>query len=138
MTHAFENRGIESNGMLHLSPKEALESCKEGALLLDVRDLYEVEARQFEVPEFIWIPLAKLEAEIDKLPKDQPIIVADSVGIRSKKAVYLLLEKEFTKIANMAGGIKDWETDGMPILLDKGSMLHAPCACMIHQKKSEK
>ena len=136
MTHPlFENIGIQSSGMRHLSAREAFECCEKGALLLDLRDPYEVEARQFLVPELIWISFSQLEENWQKIPRERALISADSVGIRSKKAVHFLQQKGFANVVNMSGGIYQWERDNMPMGFDPEAILHAPCACMIHQKK---
>jgi rhodanese-related sulfurtransferase len=53
--------------------------------------------------------------ELSELPQEKHLIFADTVGLRSKEAVVLLKDKGFIRIANMAGGIVDWERDGFHI-----------------------
>jgi rhodanese-related sulfurtransferase len=65
------------------------------------------------------------------LPDDIPVIVADSVGLRSHEAMEFLLSKGFDNIANLAGGIVEWESDGLPIKKDITEQLDGSCVCQL-------
>ncbi len=80
----------------------------ESLLLLDVREEDEVETARIEGSQ--WIPLGELEArhvELD-FARDRSIIVHCHHGVRSAKAVRLLLEHGFTAVENLDGGIEAW------------------------------
>jgi len=68
------------------------------------------------------------------LPKDKPLIVADSVSIKSREAVVFLTEKGLHNVANMAGGIVDWERDGLPVTTDESYRLTGSCLCQLKAK----
>jgi hypothetical protein len=57
--------------------------------------------------------------------------VADAVGLRSKEIVQFLIEHGYTLIANMAGGITDWEKDNLPMIVDNHQRLTGSCMCQL-------
>lgn len=134
MPNYFEEKGIVSNGILNLSPSETLGICKKGGIIVDVREEYLNRYKMFDVEEIIFCPQSILEGNLNELPKDKPLIMADSTGINSKKAVLFLKEKGFENIANMAGGMVEWERDGLPIKEDKTERLTGSCACMLRRR----
>lgn len=133
----FEDKGIVSGGILNLSPAETLEICKKGGIIVDVREEYLNRYKMFDVAEIIFCPKNILEESINELPRDKPLIFADATGINSKKAVLFLKEKGFENIANMAGGMVEWERDRLPIEEDKTERLTGSCACMLRKREKK-
>lgn len=131
MANPFEGKGIVIAGMVHISGGEALQAARDGALLVDLRPPLETDYKKFSVPEVLYIQEEELKSRISEIPRDRPIIVADSVGLRSKNAVKYLLDQGFTNIANLNGGILDWEHDGMPIAIDLNKQLSGSCTCRL-------
>lgn len=127
----FGDKGLLIAGMTHLSGSEALETAINGGLFIDLRAQIETDYKKFDVPEVLYIPAPELETRLAELPKDRPLIVADSVGLRSKEAVRYLMEHGFTNVANLNGGILDWEHDGMPIKIDNSKKLSGSCTCRL-------
>lgn len=138
MAEIFNGYGIVSDGILNVSPKEAFELVKNGALIVDVREDYLGSFKTFDIPELICIPKSKLEEEYTNLPVDKYLIFADAVGLRSKEAVIFLKIKGFEKIANMAGGIVDWERDGLPLKTDISGRLSGSCMCQLKPRENKK
>jgi rhodanese-related sulfurtransferase len=71
------------------------------------------------------------------LPIDVPVIVADSVGLRSHEAMIFLRNKGFGNIANLAGGIVDWERDGLPLKRDITEQLDRSCICQLRPRHKQ-
>jgi rhodanese-related sulfurtransferase len=117
--------------MTHLSGIEALETAKNGGLLVDLRAPVETDYKKFDLPEILYIPVEELVARLPEIPRDRPVILADSVGLRSKEAVTLLASKGWENVANLNGGILDWERDGMPIKVDDSKKLSGSCTCRL-------
>jgi rhodanese-related sulfurtransferase len=138
MTDLFKGYGIISGGILHVSPKEAFELIKRGAIMVDVREGYLDTFKTFDVSGVIYLPESKLENEFKNLPVNKYLIVADSVGLRSKEAALFLINKGYKKIANMAGGIVDWERDGLPVLSDISARLSGSCMCQLKPREGRK
>lgn len=128
----FLNHGFVSSGFLNLSAKEAYkEAAENNAIILDVRETRLIGYKNFDVPEVIHLPFSILAEEYHKLPTNVPLIIADSVGLRSHEAMVLLQSKGFTNIANLAGGIVDWEHDGLPLRKDITEQLDGSCICQL-------
>ncbi len=131
MCKFFKNKGICINGLIHLSPVEAFELLNNGAVLVDVREDYETDYKLLDVPAVIYIPKSTFEKDFQQLPKDKPLIIVDSVGLRSKDAALFLFENAYEMVANLNGGIVDWDKDKLPIRADKYAELSGSCACML-------
>ena len=134
MDDFFKNKGIVSSGILHFSPRESYELCQKGAIIVDVREDYMGRFKMFDVEELIFCPRSILEETYLEIPKNKPLIFADAVGLRSKEAVLFLKDKGFVHIANMAGGLVEWERDGMPVKIDKSERLTGSCMCMLRKR----
>jgi rhodanese-related sulfurtransferase len=134
MTYDLKGRGNLINGIVHLTGDELIGLIKEDAVLVDLREEFETGARQFDLDPVIFIPYSELNNHYEELPKDRLLILADSVGLRSKEALIFLKEKGFTNLANLAGGIVDWERAGFKVIKEPKEMMHGQCACMLKHK----
>jgi rhodanese-related sulfurtransferase len=128
---------VTADGVHNLSPREVLEWCEQGAVILDLRDEYINQFKKFDVPNIVQIPLDQLSDKLDQLPKDKLIIVADSSGLHSKEACRVLEQTGFTQVSNLAGGFVEWERDGMPLVTDKGERLSGSCACQLRARETK-
>jgi rhodanese-related sulfurtransferase len=138
MDGLFDNYGFLSSGILHVSPREAFELCAKGAVIIDVREEYLNNFKNFDVRETLFFPQSNLAQRISELPQDKYLIFADSVGLRSKEAVVLLKNKGLMNIANMAGGIVDWERDGLPLKTNVEERLSGSCVCQLKPREKRK
>jgi len=135
MKNLFTKYGFFSGNMLHLSPSETNAICHKGAILVDVREDYLSGFKKFDVPDIIYLPLSSLKQDFSILPRNKYLIFADSAGLRSKEAVAFLLSEGYEKIANMAGGLVEWERDGLPLLVNSKEQLSGQCMCQLKRKK---
>jgi rhodanese-related sulfurtransferase len=138
MDSLFDNIGFMSCGILNVSPKETFELCSKGAIIIDVREEYLNNFKNFDVPQILFLPKSLIEQEYLNLPKDKYLIFADTVGLRSKEAVLFLKESGYSKIANMAGGIVDWERDGLPLRTNINDRLTGSCMCQLKPREGKK
>jgi len=118
-----------------VSPKQALEFIKNGALLIDLRNPDFLNGREFDVPEILYIFHSKLEELYHEIPNDRTVILADNVGIQSNKAVDFLISKGYRNVFSLTGGVIDWEKDKLPLKLDKGNEMVGGCACKLTPRK---
>lgn len=131
----FSGSGFISGGFLNLTPRDAYYEAKTGkALLVDVREIALTGYKRFDVPKVIYLPLSELEKRLDILPLDFPLIIADSTGLRSHEAMEILKSKGFMHIANLAGGIVEWERDGLPLIIDNKERLDGSCMCQLRPR----
>ncbi|MDZ7634363.1 MAG: rhodanese-like domain-containing protein [Bacteroidales bacterium] len=138
MTDLFHNKGFVSSGFRNLSPREAYaEAMEGGALIVDVREERLIGYKNFDVPGLIHLPKSRIEQEYVKLSRELPLIIADSVGLRSHEVMEFLISKGFDNIANLAGGIVDWEQEGMPLKIDITEQLSGSCVCQLRPRRKK-
>lgn len=85
----------------------------EGATVVDVREADEYAAGH--VPGAILVPLSELEARVDDIPDDRPVLVICKSGGRSARACGYLapLGRDVT---NVAGGTMAWIDSGRAVV----------------------
>jgi len=130
--------GFFSHGVHNLTPRESFELCKKGTIIVDVREDYLRAFKMFKVDQVIYLPLSQLEEHFKELPDDKPLIFADSVGLRSQEGVLFMNSHGYDNVANMAGGIVDWERDGLPIITDINYRLSGSCMCQLKARERNK
>ena len=134
----FTGSGFISGGILNLTPRQTLALGRNGALLIDIREDFMNRFKMMDVPEIIYCPFTILEETYQNLPVDKPLIFADASGIHSKEAVKFLLDKGFgDRIANMAGGLVEWERDELPLIIDKDEKLSGSCMCQLKPRNKK-
>lgn len=131
----FDGQGLLIKGICHLSPTEARAAIERGATLVDIREDYETGMKAFDVPGVVYAPNSSLRDTFEQLPRDRPLVVADSVGLRSKPAVAFLLEQGLVDVANLNGGIVDWDRAGLPIVNHPDEQWVGSCACRLKPRK---
>ena len=83
---------------------EAISLMEDGAVIVDVRtpDEYNRE----HIPNAINIPLDSIDSF--DMAKDVQIIVYCQTGIRSKEAIDNLIDRGYTTLYNLDGGLLNW------------------------------
>ncbi|MFZ4399658.1 MAG: rhodanese-like domain-containing protein [Bacteroidales bacterium] len=131
----FKKPGMVIKDVRHISPKEAFDLCGKGVVMIDVREDYLNTFKTFDVPQLISMPFSEIKKRWNELSKEIYMIFADSVGLYSIETVEFLKEKGFAKIANMAGGIVDWEKDGLPMKINTKERLSGSCMCQLKPRE---
>jgi len=86
-------------------------------LILDVSS--EGEYAQGHMKGAINIPLSDLPGRIGEFDVNSPILVYCRTGRRSAQACSALVERGFTKVHNMEGGLLAWVDSGYPVVVEK-------------------
>lgn len=81
-------------------------------VLLDVREPEEVAIVQ--LPGAVHIPMGEIPGRVHELDPDKEIIVYCHHGVRSLRVAQFLAQRDFTKVANLAGGIDAWALEVEP------------------------
>ncbi|MCX6261538.1 MAG: rhodanese-like domain-containing protein [Bacteroidia bacterium] len=131
----FDN-GFIAHGVLNLTPSESFNLCKKEAIIIDVRESYMNNFKMFNISKVLYLPLSELEKTYTQLPHDVPLIFADAVGLKSREGVIFMIEHDYDNVANMAGGIVDWEKDGLPLTTDITARLSGSCMCQLKPRES--
>jgi rhodanese-related sulfurtransferase len=138
MDALFHNTGFYCGNVYNLTPKQAYTLCKKGAVIIDVREEEMNRFKMFDVLNVIYCPFSILNETFEHLPENKPMIFADSAGLHSKEAVILLMEKGLgNRIANMAGGLIEWERDELPLIIDKTERLSGSCMCQLRPRNKK-
>ena len=100
---------------LTLAPAEAaaLLEGPDAPLMIDVRE--ESEWNEVRIPGALLIPLSQFVARQDEIPAGRALIMQCHSGGRSGQAALALRTAGRTNVANLAGGITDWEAAGLPV-----------------------
>lgn len=94
----------EAAALLQADPK---------ATLLDVRTPEEYE--ELHAPQAQLRPLGDLATWAPTLDPNKRYVVICRSGSRSMRASQQLVERGFTNITNVQGGMLDWERQGLPV-----------------------
>jgi rhodanese-related sulfurtransferase len=137
MSEFFRNCCLNIDGIPYPLPGEVPELLRRGAVFVDLREEIETEIRAFGIEKVLYLPHSEFEEKWSTLPSDVPLILADSVGIWSKKYTLFLKSRGFADVSSLAGGIADWERDGFPVRAGKYQPLNGPCPCMITPKEKK-
>ena len=138
MEDTFFSGGFMSAGIMNVTPHLAFVLCQKGAVIIDVREESISRFKMFDVPEVIYCPYSILEEIYEHLPEDMAMIFADAAGLHSKEAVKLLMGKGLNdRIANLAGGLVEWERDEMPMIIDKSEKLSGSCMCQLRPRNKK-
>lgn len=132
------NTGFFSHGVHNLTPGESFAMYKKGAVIVDIREDYLSAFKMFKVDRVIYLPLSQLEEHYKELPYDKPLVFADSIGLKSREGVLFMNSHGYDNAANMAGGIVDWERDGLPISTDINHRLSGSCMCQLKAREKSK
>lgn len=114
---------------------------KRGAILVDVRELNEVELLAFDVPSVVHIPLSEFEIRYKELAMDKELVIVCRSGSRSLRAAGFLINHGFdpVKVVNMKHGMIRWVQRGFPVKGDISGIVDANAGgCCNHggEKKS--
>jgi rhodanese-related sulfurtransferase len=104
--------------------------------VIDVREAYMSNFKMFSVKNVIYIPLSTLKDSFHELPHEIPLIFADTVGLHSREAVLFMMEQGYSNVANLSGGIIEWERDCLPVTTDKSYRLSGSCMCQLKTREA--
>ena len=96
-----------------VSPAEAIDLVRDGAILLDVREQDEWDAGH--APQALHLAMSELNARVGELPQDIQLVCVCYVGSRSGM-VAEALNRAGWQALNMAGGMRAWQAAGLPVL----------------------
>lgn len=137
MALEIEKYGFLINGLRHVSGKESIEILKDEGYMLDLRPDFEL-VKLMNIEHILYYPYDEIKAHYQELPSDTWLILADAVGLRSKEIALFLKEKGFSNILHLAGGVVEWERDGLPVTLDKSRRLTGSCMCQLRMRERKK
>ncbi|SHK12677.1 Rhodanese-related sulfurtransferase [Geosporobacter subterraneus DSM 17957] len=137
MNSVIHQQGQSSGSPAPLSPRDAFIHLQNDAAILDIRPEYETDFRVFDVPNIFYLPYRSYRDQFHLIPKDIPLIVADSVGNKSMEVARYLVEQNYPQVFFLAGGMVAWDRDGLPLSKDKNYAMVGGCACRLKPKSTQ-
>lgn len=101
-----------------IDPGQAEAIIKKGdpeLMLIDVRSPAEYQSGHIKNAINLEINAVTIESELDRLPRDTPILVYCKSGARSLRAAKMLSNAGFKNVMTLEGGITSWTKAGLPI-----------------------
>jgi hydroxyacylglutathione hydrolase len=110
----WKDSGKSFDTLKSLSAQELATRVRENsAKVLDVRKLTEIE--NGHIKNATAIPLAELEANLNAVPKDAPLMIHCAGGYRSVIAATMLKAKGFDNVINVRGGWSQIKQTDVPV-----------------------
>jgi glyoxylase-like metal-dependent hydrolase (beta-lactamase superfamily II)/rhodanese-related sulfurtransferase len=110
------NQRGTAEGFSTVSPKQAYDKLKESnSVLLDVRTAQELSEISVELENVRNIPLPSLVSSIGSLSTDNAYYILCRSGHRATMAAMQLLQKGFTRLVVIEGGITSWNKARLPV-----------------------
>lgn len=78
----------------------------ERPIIVDVREGWEYAL--CALPDSLHLPMALVPQQLERLPRDNDIVVVCHHGVRSQMAAGVLRRNGFTRLYNLRGGIDAW------------------------------
>ena len=112
---------MQPGGIPTISPRDAAATTGPSApgdaatrpLIVDVREPNEFASERIE--RSVLNPLSQFADRHAELPKDRPLVMQCHSGSRSSSATMFLLQRGWTDVRNLDGGIAAWIRDGLPV-----------------------
>ena len=111
-----DNQRMHEREIIELTPAEAIDRMRAGAVLVDIREAHERASGHAEGA----LGIAKAELEADPaiaLPdRDGVILLICQSGGRSLQATKILQARGYTNVYSVAGGTTRWIAEGLPLI----------------------
>jgi len=114
---------MRPGGIPTISPRDAAAAVAEDGpaagthaarpLIVDVREPEEFSSERIEGS--VLMPMSQFVARHAELPRDRPLVIQCHSGSRSASATMYLVQRGWTDVRNLDGGIAAWMRDGLPV-----------------------
>jgi rhodanese-related sulfurtransferase len=106
-------------GIPSISPRDAAAATADAAgepndpLIVDVRELDEFASERIDGA--VLVPISSFTTRHEELPRDRPLLMICHAGSRSMSATMFLMQRGWTDVRNVEGGMLAWMRDGLPV-----------------------
>jgi glyoxylase-like metal-dependent hydrolase (beta-lactamase superfamily II)/rhodanese-related sulfurtransferase len=101
-------------GVWEITPA-ALEEQRHALQVVDVSERGDLDMLPGRIPGARPIPLSELQTRAGELDRGAPVVTVCRSGTRSAQATVLLRKAGFAKVANLAGGMLRWQSEGQAV-----------------------
>ena len=110
-------QSFQLNGVKHIAVSEAYEiMSKDEAFIIDVREDDEVGNSSFYFQNVLHHPMSEIMDRLHNIPKEIPLIIVCEEGVKSTKVANVFNRHGFAVVANLDGGLNEWEANGLPLI----------------------
>jgi rhodanese-related sulfurtransferase len=107
----------QAPGIPSISPRDAAAATAAGGatapLIVDVREPDEFASER--IAGAALVPISGFATGHEELPRDRPLLLICHSGSRSMSATMFLLQRGWTDVRNVEGGMVAWMRDGLPV-----------------------
>lgn len=97
-----------------------MQQVKNEVLIIDARELEEYQVSHLKNAIFVGYDEFQL-SNVKAIPKDQPLVVYCSLGIRSEDIAQKLQKAGYKNVQNLYGGIFEWKNNDFPVFDAEGN-----------------
>jgi rhodanese-related sulfurtransferase len=83
--------------------------------LVDVRGSEEFHGPDGHLAGSLFIPLPELQERLAEIPPERPVVMRCHSGSRSALATQVLIKAGREQVANLRGGLRAWEAEGLAL-----------------------
>lgn len=87
--------------------------------VVDLRGETEYNTSHVQGAEHVFI--GTLEKNLDRISKDQPVVIYCQGGDRAAIGYSLLIKNGFSNIVNYSGGMNEWQREGNPVVTERAA-----------------
>ncbi len=99
--------------VVEVTPEEARAKQRAGAVIVDVREPYEL--REGYIPGAVHIPLRSLSSRMKELDPSKELVIVCRSGNRSITAAQVMQQGGFSQVSSMSGGMISWTRQRFPV-----------------------
>jgi rhodanese-related sulfurtransferase len=103
---------------LQVNQLQAFAAATPGAVLLDVRESWELALARVELPDLPLrhVPMHEILGRLAEFDPAQPVVCICHHGVRSAQVVAILQRRGWARAYNLIGGIDAWSTLVDPVV----------------------
>ncbi len=105
-----------------ITPAEALDRQRRGAVLIDVREAHERALGMAEGARGIAMETLIADAQVHLPDRDVEVLLICQGGMRSLRTAEALAEQGFSNVASVAGGTSRWADESLPLVRPVGDI----------------
>ncbi len=103
-----------------VSMEEMISMQKDGTQIIDLRGASEYKEGHFEGAKNVFF--GTIEKNLDKIPKDEKVVVFCQSGHRASIAYSVLVKNGYSNILNFSGGMNEWLEKGNAVITELESV----------------
>jgi rhodanese-related sulfurtransferase len=101
--------------VMNITPQDAYKALSEGALLIDIREEFEVRQLAFKANNIRYLPMQEIPHRLEEIPHDRTVIFACAHATRSDTACQFVMQYGYSNVFSLTGGLAAWFRKGLPV-----------------------